>query len=147
MIARRYAVVIEQTGTGYSAYSPDVSGCVAVGDTEEETRRNFQDALIERFEALREAGEQIPEPRTSVDYVDLELSVAEGIKDTSMGRPHVVILGARCSLAAFPTGDREGRRLPLMNNLVQVLGLEALLKPANLDDPPENFEALYSRRA
>jgi predicted RNase H-like HicB family nuclease len=41
---RRYPVVIEQTGTGYSAWSPDVSGCVAVGDTEEETRRNFQDA-------------------------------------------------------------------------------------------------------
>ncbi len=51
MIARRYPAVIEQTGTGYSAYSPDVSGCVAVGDTEEETRWNFQDALIEHFEA------------------------------------------------------------------------------------------------
>ena len=49
MSARRYSIVIERTGTGYSAYSPDVPGCAAVGDTEEETRRNFQDALIEHF--------------------------------------------------------------------------------------------------
>ncbi|HXM42913.1 MAG TPA: type II toxin-antitoxin system HicB family antitoxin [Bryobacteraceae bacterium] len=71
MSARRYPVVIEPTGTGYSAYSPDVSGCVAVGDTEEETRRNFQDAMIAQFEAMREVGEPIPGPRTSVDYVEV----------------------------------------------------------------------------
>jgi predicted RNase H-like HicB family nuclease len=40
---------------------------VAVGDTEEETRRNFQDAMIAHFDAMREVGEPIPEPRTSVD--------------------------------------------------------------------------------
>jgi predicted RNase H-like HicB family nuclease len=71
MNARRYPVVIEQTGTAYSAYSPDVSGCVAAGDTEQETRRNFQDALIAHFQAMREVGEQIPEPHTSVDYVEV----------------------------------------------------------------------------
>ena len=71
MIARRYPVVIEPTGTGYSAYSPDVMGCVAVGDSEEETRRNFQDALIAHFDAMREVGEPIPEPHTSVDYVEV----------------------------------------------------------------------------
>ncbi|MGD0498782.1 MAG: type II toxin-antitoxin system HicB family antitoxin [Bryobacteraceae bacterium] len=71
MSARRYPVVIEQTETGYSAYSPDVSGCAAVGDTEEETRRNFQDALIAHFQAMREVGERIPEPHTSVDYVEI----------------------------------------------------------------------------
>jgi predicted RNase H-like HicB family nuclease len=71
MSAKRYPVVIEQTGTGYSAYSPDVDGCAAVGETEEETRRNFQDALVAHFEAMREVGEQVPEPRTSVDYVEV----------------------------------------------------------------------------
>ena len=71
MIARRYPVVIEQTKTGYSAYSPDVAGCAAAGDTEEETRRNFQDALIAHFEAMREVGERIPEPHSSVDYVEV----------------------------------------------------------------------------
>lgn len=66
--AKRYPVVVEQTGTGYSAFSPDVSGCVAVGGTEEETRRNLQDALMAHFEAMREVGEPIPEPHTSADY-------------------------------------------------------------------------------
>lgn len=71
MSTRRYPVVIEQTTTGYSAYSPDVAGCAAVGDREEETRQNFQDALIAHFEAMREVGEPIPEPHTSVDYVEV----------------------------------------------------------------------------
>ena len=71
MNSKRYPVVIEQTGTGFSAYSPDVLGCVAAGDTEEETRRNFQDALRAHFEAMREVGEEIPEPRTTVDYVEV----------------------------------------------------------------------------
>jgi len=71
MSGRRYPIIIEQTGTGYSAYSPDVSGCVAVGDTEEETRRSFRDALVVHFQAMREIGEPIPEPRTSVDYVEV----------------------------------------------------------------------------
>jgi predicted RNase H-like HicB family nuclease len=66
--ARRYSIVIERTGTGYSAYSP---GCAAFGDTEEGTRRNFQDALIEHFQVMREVGEPIPEPHTSVDYVEV----------------------------------------------------------------------------
>ena len=71
MKARRYPVIIEQTVTGYSAYSPDVPGCAAVGDTEAETRRNFQNALGEHFQAMREVGEPIPEPHTSVDYVEV----------------------------------------------------------------------------
>ena len=71
MSAKRYPLVIERTSTGYSAYSPDVPGCAAVGDTEEETRRNFQDALASHFEAMREVGEPIPEPRSSVDYVEV----------------------------------------------------------------------------
>ena len=71
MTTTRYSVIIEQTTTGYSAYSPDVSGCAAVGDTEEETRRNFQEALTAHFEAMREVGEPIPAPHTSVDYVEI----------------------------------------------------------------------------
>ena len=71
MSVRRYAVIIEPTTTGYSAYSPDVPGCAGAGATEEETRRNFQDALTVHFEAIREVGEPIPEPHTSVDYVEV----------------------------------------------------------------------------
>jgi predicted RNase H-like HicB family nuclease len=71
MNAKRYPVVIERTSTGYSAYSPDVPGCAAVGDTEEETRRSFQDALAAHFDAMQEVGEPIPEPNSSVDYVEV----------------------------------------------------------------------------
>ncbi len=71
MSLRRYAIVIERTTTGYSAYSPDVAGCAAAGDTEEETRRNLQDALLAHFEAMREVGEPVPEPSSSVDYVEV----------------------------------------------------------------------------
>jgi predicted RNase H-like HicB family nuclease len=73
MSVKRYSVVIEPTGTGYSAYSPDVDGCAAAGDTEGETRRNFQDALTAHFEAMREVGERISEPHTSVDYVEVSV--------------------------------------------------------------------------
>ena len=67
MIEKRYALVIERTSTGYSAYSPDVPGCVAVGDTEEETRRNFRNALTDHFKVIRQIGEPISEPSSSVD--------------------------------------------------------------------------------
>ena len=71
MSVKRYALVIEPTGTGFSAFSPDVPGCAAAGDTEEQTRRNFEEALAAHFEVMREIGEPIPEPRASVDYVEV----------------------------------------------------------------------------
>ena len=71
MSPKRYPLVIQRTATGYSAYSPDVPGCAAVGDSEGETRRNFQGALAAHFQAMRELGEPIPEPSSSVDYVEV----------------------------------------------------------------------------
>ena len=59
MTQRRYPLVIEKTGTGFSAYSPDVPGCIVVGDTEDETRRSFHNALVAQVEAMREIGEPI----------------------------------------------------------------------------------------
>jgi predicted RNase H-like HicB family nuclease len=64
-------VIIEPTRTGYSAYSPDVPGCITVGDTVEETRQNFHEALLSHFDALREIGGTIPEPSSSVAYVEV----------------------------------------------------------------------------
>jgi predicted RNase H-like HicB family nuclease len=71
MSIRRYPLVIEPTSTGFCAFSPDVPGCAAAGDTEEETRRNFQEALTAHFEVMRDIGEPIPEPRASVDCVEV----------------------------------------------------------------------------
>ena len=71
MGAKRYSVVIEKTATGYSAYSPDVAGCAAAGETELETRQNFREALEAHFGVMREMGEPIPEPTAAVDYVEV----------------------------------------------------------------------------
>lgn len=72
MSERSYPIVIERTATGFSAYSPDVPGCAAVGDTEEETRQNFCGALTAHFELMREIGHPISEPSSSVDYVEVD---------------------------------------------------------------------------
>ncbi len=57
--------------------------------------------------------------------------------------PHLVLLGAGASLAAFPNGDANGLRLPLMRNLVQVVGLEDLLIEHGIREGHEDFEGLY----
>jgi hypothetical protein len=58
--------------------------------------------------------------------------------------PHVVILGAGASLAAFPSGDRNGRQLPLMKNIVNVVGLQDEMRTIH-PHLHNDFEALYSR--
>jgi hypothetical protein len=66
-------------------------------------------------------------------------------KQVAMERPHVVILGAGASLATFPNGDRTGRKLPLMDNLVAELGLENLIARSGITFDRNNFEAIYSK--
>ena len=67
----RYAVVIEKGEGNYSAYVPDLPGCVAVGDTVEETQREIQEAIEFHLEGLRAEGLPIPEPSSRVDYVEV----------------------------------------------------------------------------
>lgn len=65
--------------------------------------------------------------------------------EPTFGRPHLVILGAGASLQAFPNGDKHGRQLPLMNNLVEVVGLHGVLDKAKVRGDRTNFEKLFSR--
>ncbi len=67
----RYLIILEGTGTGYSAYSPDLPGCVATGSTREEIEREMHDAIEFHIEGLREAGEVIPEPRSQAAYCEI----------------------------------------------------------------------------
>jgi len=60
-------------------------------------------------------------------------------------RPHIVILGAGASVAAFPTGDANGKKLPTMDNLVEILDLEPILKRGGIEYKSCNFEDIYSR--
>ena len=61
----KYLVIIEPTDTGFSAYSPDLPGCVSTGATREEVERNMQEAMEFHLEGLREEGYAVPEPSTS----------------------------------------------------------------------------------
>jgi len=65
----KYLVVIEETPTGYSAFSPDVPGCIATAATQGEVRLRMQQALEVHVEGLREDGEPLPRPTTSSCYV------------------------------------------------------------------------------
>ena len=65
----RYAVLFEKTDTGYSAYVPDLPGCIAAGDTLEETAQLMREAIGFHLAGMREDGEPIPEPRTIAEYV------------------------------------------------------------------------------
>ena len=73
-----------------------------------------------------------------------DFTVEDEIKGAEFTRPHVVILGAGASLAAFPKGDRNGRSLPLIKNFVEVVGLLSLLERHSVSPPYNDFEAIYS---
>ncbi|HEY6167467.1 MAG TPA: type II toxin-antitoxin system HicB family antitoxin [Verrucomicrobiae bacterium] len=67
----RYLIVIEETATGFSAYSPDLPGCVATGATRAEVEREMHDAIEFHIEGLRLAGQGVPAPRTQAGYCDV----------------------------------------------------------------------------
>jgi predicted RNase H-like HicB family nuclease len=65
----KYLVVIEKTRTGFSAYSPDLDGCVAAARTRPAVRRLMQTAIAMHIEGLREDGRKPPKPNSTSDYV------------------------------------------------------------------------------
>jgi predicted RNase H-like HicB family nuclease len=67
----RYAVVIEAGETGFGAYVPDLPGCVAAGETREEVVRLIQEAIEFHIEGLKEDGQPIPEPTSSIEFIDV----------------------------------------------------------------------------
>lgn len=67
----RYAVVIEKTPNNYSAYVPDLPGCIATGASVAETEVQIREAIEFHLEGLREDGLPIPSPSSQVEYVDV----------------------------------------------------------------------------
>ena len=67
----RYAVVIEKAENNYSAYVPDLPGCVATGATLEQTETEIRQAIQLHIEGMREDGLPIPDPSSKVDYVEV----------------------------------------------------------------------------
>ena len=67
----RYAVIIEKARRNYSAYSPDLPGCVATGATERETLSRMRTAIKFHLEGLKKEGSEIREPSTKVKYLEI----------------------------------------------------------------------------
>ena len=67
----RYAVVIEKAEGNYSAYVPDLPGCVATGATIEETQREIQEAIAFHLDGLKSDGLPIPQPSSRVEYIEV----------------------------------------------------------------------------
>ncbi len=66
----RYLIIIEKANGNYSAYSPDVPGCVATASTREDAEREMHDALQLHIDGIKEDGLPLPEPSASVGYVE-----------------------------------------------------------------------------
>jgi predicted RNase H-like HicB family nuclease len=67
----RYAIVIEKANGNYSAYVPDLPGCVATGATVDQVEAEIREAIEFHIEGMREDGLPIPEPLSRVEYVDV----------------------------------------------------------------------------
>jgi len=67
----RYAIVIEKAEGNYSAYVPDLPGCVATGHTVAEVEAEIREAIAFHVEGLREDGMPVPAPASRVEYVDV----------------------------------------------------------------------------
>ena len=67
----KYSIVVERTSTGYSAYVPDLPGCVAAAGSYETAEKLIHEAVVLHLEALRGDGDPIPEPRSSAGSVEV----------------------------------------------------------------------------
>ena len=67
----RYAIVLEKTNTNYSAYVPDLPGCIATGLTVEEAENEIKAAISFHIEGLIEDGLEIPKPVSIVEYLEI----------------------------------------------------------------------------
>jgi predicted RNase H-like HicB family nuclease len=67
----RYAVIVEEGESSFGAYVPDLPGCAAVGETKEEVLQLIQEAIEFHIEGLREDGRPIPEPSSSIEYIEV----------------------------------------------------------------------------
>ena len=67
----KYLIIIEKTGTGFSAYSPDIPGCISTGANRAEVELNMKEAVEFHLEGLKEEGWSIPEPSAESAYLEV----------------------------------------------------------------------------
>jgi len=67
----KYLIVVEETPTGFSAYSPDLDGCVATGSSRADVEKNMREAIEFHLDGLRRDGFEVPKPHTYSAFFDL----------------------------------------------------------------------------
>ena len=67
----KYLIIIEETKTGYSAFSPDLSGCVATGTSKKEVAKSMRDAIAFHIEGMHQEGLEIPQPHSFSTYLEV----------------------------------------------------------------------------
>ena len=82
----KYMAIVVKTGNGYSAHLPDLPGCIAAGDTFEETSQLIREAVIFHMEGMVEDGETIPEPTSAAIEVEVQLPVQPEETPAKSGR-------------------------------------------------------------
>ena len=68
----KYLIVVEETPTGFSAYSPDLDGCIATGSTRADVEKNMREAIEFHLDGLRRDGYEVPKPHTYPAFFDLQ---------------------------------------------------------------------------
>ncbi|MFH1639077.1 MAG: type II toxin-antitoxin system HicB family antitoxin [Chloroflexota bacterium] len=68
---KRYLIVFEKADGNYSAYSPDIPGCIATGNTLEEAERNIKEAISFHIEGLRKDGQALPASASFSEYIEI----------------------------------------------------------------------------
>jgi predicted RNase H-like HicB family nuclease len=69
----RFLILIERGDSNYSAYAPDLPGCIATGRTLQEVEQNMREAIALHVQGMMEDGEPIPVSQTTAEYVDISL--------------------------------------------------------------------------
>lgn len=67
----RYLIILEKTKTGFSAFSPDLPGCVATGSTRKQAEKNMKDAIAFHLEGMHQEGLEVPQPRSFSTYLEV----------------------------------------------------------------------------
>ncbi len=67
----KYLVIFERAGNNYSAYSPDIRGCIATGNTRDEVEKNIKEAIGFHIEGLAKDGLPLPEPASFTEYIEV----------------------------------------------------------------------------
>lgn len=71
---RNYLIIIEKSKDGYGAFSPDIPGCIAIGDTRREVKKLIKEAIQFHLEGLKEDGLDVPVPRSEAEYLSIAVA-------------------------------------------------------------------------